>query len=334
MAAGTANALTSGQGGPLAATTQYGPYGSIISQASSQYGIPQPVIWGMIQQESQGQPNIEGQLVTHKSGLKEKAQGLMQIMPSTFTNPGYPGMEPGDMSMIKDPKTNIMFGTQYLAATGRHLFGDDWDPKNIGQMRTALAMYSGGAHDYADYVFRKGGVDAGGVTTGAPIPLHPNVSGGGGAVNALSPTGRDVNAIIAGMNEARRPGTPEYTAANLGAESGTSQTQNGLGGRTGGLTRDEAAKMQPPGSAIDIRKMIQMQTAMAMLQRLLPQGMKFEPISYNPMRVLERTPQLGGRAPAIPLQPSYPALQGVSPYPTRYLSPASVPTLGRRGQSE
>lgn len=70
----------------------------LIAKYSAMFGVPQDVIYGVIQTESSGNPNA-----TSGSG----AQGLMQLMPKTAQSLG--------VTDPYDPDQNIMGGTKYLA---------------------------------------------------------------------------------------------------------------------------------------------------------------------------------------------------------------------------
>jgi hypothetical protein len=123
---------------------------AVVGKASAESGIPAPVLNGLFGTESDWNPAS----VNKASG----ATGLGQVLPSTARAPGY-GLA-ADPAALTDPKENIIFSAKYLAARGKSLFGDKWDPTNTQQLRAALKAYggySGGGGDaYADKVLGGG----------------------------------------------------------------------------------------------------------------------------------------------------------------------------------
>lgn len=91
---------------------------SIISSASTRYGVSSDLITAVILKESNGNPNAVS---------SANAQGLMQLMPSTAQSLG--------VTNIFDPVQNINAGTQYLAMLINKYQGD---------ISKALAAYNFG----------------------------------------------------------------------------------------------------------------------------------------------------------------------------------------------
>jgi hypothetical protein len=95
-----------------------GDYAELVSDASRKYRLPEPLIYAVIQAESNFDPNA-----VSRAG----AQGLMQLMPGTAAEMG--------ISNAFDPAQNIMGGSQYLSK----LLG-----MFKGNHRLALAAYNAG----------------------------------------------------------------------------------------------------------------------------------------------------------------------------------------------
>ena len=100
-----------------------------FQEASARTGIPVPVLVAQAKQESNFNPNAVG-----RSG----EQGVMQVMPSTARDPGF-GVPPVDPAALKDPRTNINFGADYLKARAGNV---DW--ANPDQRGAAYRAYNGG----------------------------------------------------------------------------------------------------------------------------------------------------------------------------------------------
>jgi hypothetical protein len=127
-----------------------------FEEASRATGIPVPLLIAQAKQESGFRPDAVG-----RSG----EVGIMQVMPSTAQQPGF-GMQGVDPASLRDPRANIMFGAQYLAARNK---GVDWnDP---AQRDAGLGRYNGGGDpNYAANVTRN-------LPSGAPAP-QPTPPGG------------------------------------------------------------------------------------------------------------------------------------------------------------
>ena len=125
---------------------------AMIQEASRETGVPAHILEAQIRQESNFDPNAVG---------RAGEVGLAQIMPATARQPGF-GMQGVDPETLRDPRNNVRFGAQYLAARGRHAGVQDWnDP---AQQDRALAAYNGGGDpNYVQNVRRhlsQGGQDA------------------------------------------------------------------------------------------------------------------------------------------------------------------------------
>ncbi|MBA3448218.1 MAG: lytic transglycosylase domain-containing protein [Pseudaminobacter sp.] len=77
------------------------PYGSIVAQYASSYGVPVALAHAVIQVESNYRPDARG---------SAGEIGLMQIKPATARMMGYSGGAQG----LFDPATNIKYGMKYL----------------------------------------------------------------------------------------------------------------------------------------------------------------------------------------------------------------------------
>jgi len=102
-----------------------GDYAELVQEASQRYRIPQPLIYAVIQAESNFDPNA-----VSKSG----AQGLMQLMPGTAAEMG--------IANSFDPAQNIMGGSQYLSKLIAMFDGNQ---------RLALAGYNAGPGNVKKY---------------------------------------------------------------------------------------------------------------------------------------------------------------------------------------
>jgi hypothetical protein len=156
----------------------------IFDEASKATGIPAPILMAKVRQESNFNPGAIG---------KAGEVGLTQVLPSTARDPGF-GMQGVDPSALRDPKTNIMFGAQYLAARARAAGVKDWnDPQQVAK---ALTAYNGGGDpNYAQNVMRfapKGMFAMGGGTGQATLAGGDNLSSTGGP-DRMSQLLRDYN---------------------------------------------------------------------------------------------------------------------------------------------
>lgn len=101
-------------------------YAEYVSRYSSEYGVPEELVWAVIKTES----DFKASAV---SGVG--AVGLMQLMPDTFNEiTNFRLNERLDAGMRYDPETNIRYGTYYLS----YLYAryENWS--------TAIAAYNAG----------------------------------------------------------------------------------------------------------------------------------------------------------------------------------------------
>ncbi len=96
-------------------------------------------------------PNLVAIIITMESGGNAKAkseagaQGLMQIMPATGSDIARKYVkEPVGKYDLLDPKTNIEFGTAYLAFLRDYFTTDQPGPDSIATVELIAAGYNGG----------------------------------------------------------------------------------------------------------------------------------------------------------------------------------------------
>lgn len=162
----------------------------LIQEASRITGVPESVLTAQIQQESRFNPNAVG-------GAGEV--GLTQILPSTARSPGF-GLQGVDPGTLRDPRQNILFGAQYLAARAKAAGLKDWnDPQQVAK---ALGAYNGGGDpNYASNVMRYMPKGAAPTQTAQAAPASP----------------ADVPAAGATPTEYRTPGQPAPAASGAPA---------------------------------------------------------------------------------------------------------------------
>lgn len=109
--------------------------------ASSETGIPVPVLIAQARQESNFNPQARG---------RAGEIGVMQIMPATARQPGF-GLTGVDPETLNDPGANIRFGAQYLRARA----GANADFNDPQTLADALRRYNGGGDpNYVENVRR------------------------------------------------------------------------------------------------------------------------------------------------------------------------------------
>lgn len=96
-------------------------YNEIIEDEARAQNVPARIVQAIIQVESGGDPQAIG---------AAGEIGLMQLMPPTAAQMGYRGSRSG----LFDPRTNIHYGTKYLA----------WQMKRYRELTTAIAAYNSG----------------------------------------------------------------------------------------------------------------------------------------------------------------------------------------------
>jgi len=117
------------------------PWLSYVYQAASNYNISPALILGLIQVESNGNPNA-----TSGAG----AMGLMQVEPATATSLGY------SAAGLLSPYQNIMAGTQYLSSLLSEYGGNvisALEAYNAGPGHSPNYYSQVGAANYAQQVY-------------------------------------------------------------------------------------------------------------------------------------------------------------------------------------
>lgn len=109
-------------------------YKEIVEKKSKEYGVPISVIYAMIKQESNFDPNAES---------KDGARGLMQIMKITYEwIDRYRGESGKSWDDLYDPETNIDYGVWLL----------DYCYKKFGNWETVYAAYNAGMNRVAGWL--------------------------------------------------------------------------------------------------------------------------------------------------------------------------------------
>lgn len=128
-------------------------YMGMARQAAAEYDLPPELLMGLIQQESQWNPNARSPV---------GAYGLTQIMPETAAAPGN-GVRGISNAELRDPLSQIRFGARYLKAMLNKYDGDvdkalaayNWgtgnvDKKGLGNMPGETRTYLRKVKGYAD----------------------------------------------------------------------------------------------------------------------------------------------------------------------------------------
>lgn len=102
-------------------------YGEQVQKYAKEFGVEEPLVYAVIRTESGFRPDVES---------SAGAVGLMQLMPSTFEwlQESLDGEVTQSASALKDPDTNIRYGT-YLLSVLLEKYGD---------RQTAIAAYNAG----------------------------------------------------------------------------------------------------------------------------------------------------------------------------------------------
>ena len=101
-------------------------FDELISQAAMRYGVDENLVRAIIKQESNYDPNAENPF--------DPSYGLMQITAGAATDYGLTDLSP---EKLKDPQTNLLCGTWYLAH-----FLDRYD------LDASIQMYNEGEGNY------------------------------------------------------------------------------------------------------------------------------------------------------------------------------------------
>lgn len=130
-----------GGGGPGASVEMPKEYAQHYAEASQRTGIPVEVLQAKDRQESGFNPGATG---------AAGEIGIGQISPKTAASPGFGMQGVQNPDTLRDPRANINFGADYLAARAGKI---DWhDPV---QVAAALKSYNGGGDpNYAANVMR------------------------------------------------------------------------------------------------------------------------------------------------------------------------------------
>ncbi len=115
-----------------------GPYGTVIQQAASTYGVDETLVKAIIQVESGYNPSAVS---------KSNAIGLMQLKASTAGRDAYrlQGRDGQPTTHeLKDPRVNIELGTAYLSMLQQQLAGID-NPKTLRYATTVAYANGAGA---------------------------------------------------------------------------------------------------------------------------------------------------------------------------------------------
>ena len=116
-------------GGSISVPPDYLPF---YQEASARTGIPAEVLMAQHAQESGFNPGATG---------AAGEIGIGQISPKTATDPGYGMTGLKNPDVLRDPRTNINFAADYLAARAKAAGADFSTPEGIAK---ALKAYNGG----------------------------------------------------------------------------------------------------------------------------------------------------------------------------------------------
>ena len=204
-------------GGPTGSDNPYGIPADLYphyQEAERVTGVPISVLAAKDRQESgfrQDKPGGAGEI------------GITQVKPSTARDPGF-GMQGVDPESLKDPRNNILFGSQYFAARGKAAGTKNWnDPEQIAA--ALRANNGGGDPNYVENVFRylPGGNSIASAMKGAQTPQKesnipfketPTKEGILGAMG-ISMTDSDRMALLAASGKLMS--TPGRLGTGLGA---------------------------------------------------------------------------------------------------------------------
>src|SRR5215472_10147622 len=143
----------------------------LFADADTSHGFLPGTMAALAHWETRGSfdPNARGPQVGDDPN--NRAGGVMQIMPKTALDPGYPGVTPiADADRFVAAKA-VPFAADYLNARGKQRFGDKWNPQDRTQLAAALTDYSGGypADQYANPILAR-------IGAGQPIQVASNAA--------------------------------------------------------------------------------------------------------------------------------------------------------------
>ncbi len=125
-------------------------YNEYVAQYSSDYGVPEYIVYAVIQVESGYSSNA----VSDAGAI-----GLMQMTPDTFAWVSMLMKRSADAGMLYDPRTNIEYGTYLLSYL--YIRYNRWD--------TALAAYNAGMARVDDWLLNSDYSEDGINLTSIPI---------------------------------------------------------------------------------------------------------------------------------------------------------------------
>jgi soluble lytic murein transglycosylase-like protein len=241
-------AAPSAPAGNVTAPPELMPY---FEEASRTYGVPVPLLVAQAKQESNFNPAARG---------RAGEIGVMQIMPSTAVDPGF-GMSGVAPHRLDDPRTNILFGAQYLAARNR---GTDWN--NPQQRDAGLGRYNGGGDpNYAANVTRnlspmQQAISAGSspgqaaLAGGGIAPNFPGSASNGGVAARTGGTDVAGPGAPTGGLALDPPGTPSWAAGTTAEDQQTLRAMSQVRGVTQEEILREAARMRQANRAYGLQQ--------------------------------------------------------------------------------
>lgn len=111
----------------IASRSKWEPYLGLVRSVSAAHGVPPELVLGIIQAESNFDPNA----YRAEPQIGDASRGLMQLLLMTARGLGFSG----DPSLLFDAATNVKLGTKLISMNLAARSG------NVGK---ALSMYNGG----------------------------------------------------------------------------------------------------------------------------------------------------------------------------------------------